>query len=191
MMGFMYQAALYCDDCGRAICANLVREGKAPFPYADVAIDGSSEIEITITLHETDYDSDTFPKLAEVSGEADSVQFCASDHLCVNATDLTRHSTKGGAMALVGAETYHIGAWLENALTSEGVEALTGFIRTKDKTDYQSALANFLSDMYAQDYPEAFAEPCAGCGNASQGIDLAPAANGEGDICEDCRGFEG
>jgi hypothetical protein len=32
---------------------------------------------------------------------------------------------------------------------------------------------------------------CAGCGNASQGIDLEPAANGEGDICVDCQEFEG
>lgn len=59
---YVYQAALYCEDCGKAIRASLTVEGKAP-PDPD---------------DEETYDSDNFPKGGYPDGEADSPQHCTA-----------------------------------------------------------------------------------------------------------------
>ena len=35
-MAYIYQADVYCDDCGKQICRRLKREGLAPAPYGNV-----------------------------------------------------------------------------------------------------------------------------------------------------------
>jgi hypothetical protein len=89
---FMYSAALFCEDCGRAIRERITAEGKAPADPAD----------------EYSYDSDEFPKgpFGNGGGEADCVQHCDSGEDCLNAIEL--------------GDGWKIGAWLENDLTAEG-----------------------------------------------------------------------
>jgi hypothetical protein len=55
---YMYQAALYCEECGQAVKTELDKQGKRP----------DSEL----------YDSDEYPKgpFANGGGEADSPQHC-------------------------------------------------------------------------------------------------------------------
>ena len=61
-MGYIYQADVYCENCGESIRKQLRAEGKAPEDELD---------------HYT-YDSDDFPKDAQVEREeSDSPQYCA------------------------------------------------------------------------------------------------------------------
>lgn len=66
MRVFMYCAALYCEDCGNAIRADLDKRGKRPAEIED----------------ESSYDSDEYPKgpYSEGGGEADTPQHCDSCH---------------------------------------------------------------------------------------------------------------
>lgn len=59
---YMYQAALWCEDCGNAIRARLDAEGKAPQDPED----------------EYSFDSDDYPKgpYSDGGGEADTPQHC-------------------------------------------------------------------------------------------------------------------
>ena len=59
---FMYQAALWCEDCGNAIRARLDTEGSAPEDSDD----------------ECSWDSDDYPKgpYTDGGGEADCPQHC-------------------------------------------------------------------------------------------------------------------
>lgn len=71
-MAYIYQADVWCDDCGKAICKRLKAEGKAPANPAD----------------EYSYDSDEYPKRAGDDDESDSPQHCAAGEDCLNAITL-------------------------------------------------------------------------------------------------------
>jgi hypothetical protein len=71
-MAYIYLADVWCDDCGRAICERLTREGKAPADPDD----------------EWTFDSDEYPKRAGDDDEADTPQHCAAGEQCVNAVTL-------------------------------------------------------------------------------------------------------
>ena len=61
-MGYIYQADVYCNDCGAAICASLKSQGKAPEDEMD---------------HRS-YNSDDYPKDADVEhNESDVPEHCA------------------------------------------------------------------------------------------------------------------
>jgi len=98
---YIFQAALYCEDCGEAIREELKASGKAPEDPDD----------------ETSFDSDEFPAgpYPDGGGEADSPQHCDSMDKCLNAITLPCGSK--------------IGAWLENSLTEEGVKEVVNSIR--------------------------------------------------------------
>ena len=68
-MAYIYQADVWCDDCGKAICRRLKREGNAPANPDD----------------EWTFDSDEYPKRADDDDEADTPQHCASGEHCINA----------------------------------------------------------------------------------------------------------
>jgi hypothetical protein len=68
----VYQADVWCDDCGRDIEERLRAEGKAP----EDALDQSS------------YDSGEFPKWASDDDEADSPQHCAAGEDCLDFTEI-------------------------------------------------------------------------------------------------------
>jgi hypothetical protein len=97
---YVYQAALYCEDCGLAIRERLTNEGNAPANPND----------------ERSYDSDSFPKgpYADGGGESDSIQHCDCAGACVNALEV---------------EGSKVGCWLENPLTAHGVHHLIDTIR--------------------------------------------------------------
>jgi len=101
MQAYIYCADIYCEDCGKEIRENINREGLAPADPDD----------------EHTYDSDEYPKgpYAEGGGEADCPQHCGSGAGCVNAIELS--------------DGRKIGAWLENDLTTEGVEYVREAIR--------------------------------------------------------------
>lgn len=71
-MSYIYQADVWCDDCGRAICKRLKRDGKAPADPDD----------------EWSFDSDDYPKRAGDDEESDTPQHCAAGADCLNAIEL-------------------------------------------------------------------------------------------------------
>lgn len=91
-MPYIYQAALWCDSCGQAICERLTAEGAAPADPDD----------------EYSYDSDDFPKYVATPGESDSPDHCNAGPDCLEAEILSDGSK--------------VGALLSDELTSVGVE---------------------------------------------------------------------
>jgi hypothetical protein len=91
---YIYDANIYCEDCGRAIRKQIKKDGFAPEDIKD----------------ESSYDSSEFPKgpYPDGGGEADSPQHCGSQGECANALTL-----KSG---------WKVGQFLENPLTNEGIE---------------------------------------------------------------------
>lgn len=69
---YIYQADLWCNDCGKAICRKLTRDRKAPADPDD----------------ETSFDSDDYPKRADEREESDTPQHCAAGKQCLNAITL-------------------------------------------------------------------------------------------------------
>lgn len=101
-MAYIYQAGLYCDDCGREIIADLDRRGT-----------------------EDTEDSDDYPQYApDGGGEADSPQHCEAGPTCKNAITLRQRDPATGKR-----RTYRIGAWLENDLTEAGAEYVRAAVR--------------------------------------------------------------
>ena len=70
MNAYIYQAALFCEDCGHAIRKQIRKEGKAPA--------------------EPGYDSDEYPKgpYQDGGGESDCPQHCGAGADCLNAMEL-------------------------------------------------------------------------------------------------------
>lgn len=77
MQVYIYQAALYCVDCGNSICEDLTAAGKAPEDPED----------------EGSYDSDDFPKGPTDEGESDSPSHCDGCQ-CFLETDLTEEGKR-------------------------------------------------------------------------------------------------
>jgi hypothetical protein len=92
---YIYQAALYCEDCGREL--RRMRKTAAARGGKPVPTDPDDE---------SSYDSDDYPKgpYPNGGGESDCPQHCANMGDCANTPD-------GKA-----------GVFLENPLTSDGVE---------------------------------------------------------------------
>jgi len=79
-MAYIYQADVWCDDCGRAICKRLKREGSRAIVYPEHA--GDDE-------------------------EADMPRHCAAEEHCVNAITLPSGEKVGylfGELTTVGVE---------------------------------------------------------------------------------------
>jgi hypothetical protein len=103
-MSYIYQADIWCDDCGRAICERLTCEGKAPADPND----------------EWSFDSDDYPKRANDDDESDTPQHCAAGEDCLNAIELPG-GTKVGL--LFGELTTDGVGYVKDAV----VEAAEGF----------------------------------------------------------------
>lgn len=71
-MAYIYQADVWCHDCGIAICEQLKKAGLAPTNPAD----------------EHTFDSDEYPKYAGDDDESDLPQHCAAGEDCLNAITL-------------------------------------------------------------------------------------------------------
>lgn len=88
-MAYIYQADVWCDDCGRAIREQLKAAGKAPANPND----------------ETTFDSDDYPKRASNDDESDTPQHCAAGESCLNAITLR----SGAKVGLLFGELTHAG----------------------------------------------------------------------------------
>ena len=89
---YIYEAEVWCDDCGESISAQLLAEGRVPEDPHD----------------EFSYDSDDFPKGPYNNDEeTDTPEHCASGEDCLNAIEL--------------ASGRKIGALLSTTLTDEGI----------------------------------------------------------------------
>jgi len=93
MNAYIFEADIFCEDCGEAIRDNLTKEGQAPEDPED----------------EGSYDSDDFPKgpYPDGGGEADCPQHCGNHDRCLNVFILPNGRK--------------VGAFLENPLTLDGV----------------------------------------------------------------------
>lgn len=100
-MAFVYDADIWCDDCGYAIRAQLTREGDSPEDPDD----------------ESSYDSDDFPKRASDDDEADCPQHCAAGAKCRNSVTLS-DGTKIGA--LIGGLTAHGVEYVRDSILEGG-----------------------------------------------------------------------
>jgi len=99
-MTYIYAADVYCDDCGEEICRAVHASGNAPADPDD----------------QSSYDSDQYPKSCSgYSDEADCPQHCGSGDDCINAHEF--------------ADGHKIGVWLENDLTSDGVDYVKEAVR--------------------------------------------------------------
>ena len=116
---YIYQADVFCEDCGKKIREHLKAAFKAP---ADPS-------------NENSYDSDNYPKGPITSDKSDCPQHCGAGEECVNAVDL-------------GGETGKVGMMLENDLTPEGVEYLKDYIRTQPDNPVVKMQAEFYKDKY-------------------------------------------
>lgn len=121
MDAYIYQAELLCSECGEKIRKELKRAGEAPEDPED----------------ENTYDSDEYPKgpYGAGGGEADTPQHCGSGEDCENALDL---------------ETTTVGAFLGNALTSEGRQ----YVEEKLEEDPDSEVAQLWGEFYGIEAPE-------------------------------------
>jgi hypothetical protein len=120
MRVYMYQAALYCGPCGRAIRDRLDTKGKAPEDTDD----------------ESSYDSDEYPKgpYPDGGGESDSPQHCDSGAECLDALDM-------------GGDFGKVGAWLENDLTADGVQHVADSIEEKPDNPVCAFWAKVYADV--------------------------------------------
>jgi len=68
---YIYQADIYCEDCGKAICEDLKKSGEVP-----------EDLDC--------YDSSEYPKgpYSDGGGEADSPQHCGCCEECINAIEI-------------------------------------------------------------------------------------------------------
>jgi hypothetical protein len=90
-MSYIFNADVYCDDCGEDIRRTIDAAGNAPADPDD----------------EHSYDSGEYPKCSGgCSDESDCPDHCGSGEDCINA-----HEFPDG---------WKIGVWLGNALTTDG-----------------------------------------------------------------------
>ena len=91
-MPYIYDADLWCDDCGKGFIDDIHKAGTAPADPND----------------EYSYDSDDYPKYVGDAGESDSPHHCAAGMCCINAITLSDGSK--------------VGALITEELTEEGRE---------------------------------------------------------------------
>lgn len=117
MLVYNYAADIYCKQCGEAIRERIIREGLAPDNPDD----------------ERSYDSDEFPKgpYPNGGGEADCPQHCGAGPECINAIEFD--------------DGNNIGAWLENELTTDGIEYVREVIQEGGN------VAELWADYYRND----------------------------------------
>lgn len=125
MNAYIYAADLYCEDCGKAIRERL--NSLCPICGEIITIIGRTADDRLMGScgdafqkekweypkdpdDESSYDSDEYPKgpYPDGGGESDSPWHCGAGSDCLNAIELS-DGTK-------------VGAWLENELTTDGVD---------------------------------------------------------------------
>lgn len=101
-MAMIFQADIYCEKCGLAICERLNNEGKKPALFPNSAT----------------WESDNYPKdvgADDDHGEADTPQHCACGVKCLEAEQISGFT--------------RVGKLLGTDLTSDGVEYVCDAIK--------------------------------------------------------------
>lgn len=126
MDAYIYNAEIFCEDCGEKIREDLTAAGKAPANPDD----------------EHTYDSSEYPKgpISDGGGESDCVQHCGCGPDCINAIELD-DGTK-------------VGVLLENPLTSDGVEQLKESIRADPDNEVIKLWIEHYAKDYGIEIPE-------------------------------------
>jgi len=116
---YIYQADVWCEDCAEAIKSRLASEGNVPEDPSD----------------ETTFDSDEYPKgpYDDGGGEADSPQHCGAGSECLNAVEF--------------ADGHKVGCFLENPLTSDGVDYLVEQYREDHESDVVALWVDYYDDV--------------------------------------------
>ena len=145
MNGAIYEADVWCEDCAEVIKQRIRDEGFAPEDEDD----------------QRSYDSDEFPKDCDVSCESDCPEHCAGGENCINAHEF--------------ANGFKCGVWLENDLTTYGVEYVKDAVRN----------GGCVSELWAEyydwiDFPAILV--CNGCNGDFESDDLD-----EYNYCEGCN----
>jgi len=120
---YVYNADLYCDDCGEGIAAHLFERGA-----------------------EDTGDSDAYPQ-STIESESDSPNHCACGAECHNRVDLTAYGLTEEDRRETGAPRY-VGALIEEDLTEDGVAYAREMIEDGDASPYQRALHRFWRESY-------------------------------------------
>lgn len=117
---YIYNADIYCEECGRAIRKRIRKEGNAPKNPKD----------------EYSYDSGEYPKgpYTDGGGEADHPQHCGSGDECLDA--IYGEDANGNPEP-------HYGKFLENPLTTDGYE----YVKESHR-DNPSEITQLWMDFY-------------------------------------------
>jgi hypothetical protein len=175
MEAYVYNADIFCHDCGVRTIRQLIREGKAPNikclcgfnekvgpRRARSAFEKRDSAEwLLCPKCETnravfdDQDSTSWPQAADDGGgEADSVQHCGSGEDCLNPCEVDHEGM-----------TTKVGAILGNPLTSEGVADLIRMVSDPKASPYQKALHDCWKGVYDYiDFPDPICAKCEGTG---------------------------
>lgn len=128
MQVYIYAADVYCEDCGQAICERIRQERKQA---GLSAIDESDPFS---------FDSYEFPKGPNDPGESDCPQHCGSGGRCINCIDLADIDPD--------ESSGKIGAFLENDLTTDGVEyVVTSWL---DNYQHNPVVVNYWVQQYSE-----------------------------------------
>lgn len=166
-MVYIYNASLWCDDCGEKIKRKLIGDGSVP-------TDADSRM----------MDSDDYPQWHNDDSESDSPDHCQAAEDCENAIDLIHYGAPSSDK---------IGARVDGGLTEHGVSYLLDMIEQgKDRPSRSNgALHRYWTEEYADYIPP---EKCGLCQEEPQGT-LRDATDESGEnvrvcwLCEDEPGI--
>lgn len=141
---YAYNADLWCEDCAQRIGVAILNDDADAFDAETVGADNVLEYGAEIFK-----DSGAFP-IGAPAGESDAPNHCAAGADCVNALDLTAYATDTDR-TLYGAESWSIGAHLDERLTDHGVSYLREMLDDDSPTPYQRALFAFWRAIYSDE----------------------------------------
>jgi hypothetical protein len=113
-MSAIYQADIYCDDCGEALAAELLAARKFPSYWS-----GSERAAVRDEAGDARaagvvFDSDDWPSLGHPGEDTDCPQHCGAGAECINAEELSDGSRVG--MLLDGGLTVEGGEYVREAI---------------------------------------------------------------------------
>lgn len=147
---YMFQAALYCESCGRRLRADLDKQGKTPADPDD----------------ERTYDSDDYPKEC-LAGESDTVSFCEGGADCEGAITLKSGHKIGAWLEedLTDEGVKSLQASLANADLDPVLRDLYKDVADSHNTDYltEKQIEKLRAACRFVDVRNRFSEPCLNC----------------------------
>lgn len=118
-LAYIYQADIYCDDCGKAIKREITGKDRKPGERFSA------------------HDSETWPQSCGDDEESDCPQHCGNHSTCLNAIEIIE--TRGKEAPY----TRKVGCLVSHSLTSDGVEYI------KDKISEGGAVAELWREEFS------------------------------------------